>query len=273
MAIISHPTNTPHLAALKKQLPQSLLLSGAVGVGLKTIASDLAGSHLEGIIRPQNAKEEVDPSGTISVDMIRRLYHQTRAKRTSDHVIIIDDADRMSAGAQAAFLKLLEEPNEHTHFILTSHQPQKLLATIRSRVQHTNLQPINDVQTREYIKALGVDDQTKRIQLTFIASGLPAELTRLVGDDEYFTARAAIITDARTLLQASSYEKLLVAQKYQSDRANTLQLVDSAMYIIRRSLAANPQSLLIQQLEELLKVRENIAMQHNVRLQLAHFVL
>ena len=120
---------------------------------------------------------------------------------------------------------------------------------------------------------LGVEDQTKRIQLTFIASGLPAELSRLVNDDDYFAARAAIITDARTLLQASSYDKLLVAQKYQSDRTNALQLVDSAMYIIRRSLAANPQPLLVQQLEGLLNIRENIAAQHNVRLQLASFVL
>lgn len=273
MTVISHPTSALQFAALSKKLPQSLLLSGAVGVGLKTIASDLAGSHFEGLIQPQNAKEEIDPNGTIGVDAIRRLYHQTRAKRTTDHVIIIDDADRMSAGAQAAFLKLLEEPNEHTHFILTSHQPQKLLPTIRSRVQHTSVQPINDVQTREYIKALGVEDQTKRIQLTFIASGLPAELSRLVGDDNYFAARAAIITDARTLLQASSYEKLLVVQKYQSDRTNALQLVDSAMYIIRRSLAANPQPLLVQQLEGLLHIRENIATQHNIRLQLARFVL
>jgi len=273
MTIVSHPANTPQLTALKKQLPQSLLLSGVVGIGLKTTAQQLAGSHLEGIIQPQNAKEELDQNGTISVDAIRRLYHQTRAKRTADHVIIIDDADRMSAGAQAAFLKLLEEPNEHTHFILTSHQPQKLLPTIRSRVQHISLQPINDIQTREYIKMLGVEDQTKRIQLTFIASGLPAELSRLVNDDDYFAARAAIITDARTLLQASSYDKLLVAQKYQSDRTNALQLVDSAMYIIRRSLAANPQPLLVQQLEGLLNIRENIAAQHNVRLQLASFVL
>lgn len=273
MTVICHPASLLQLTAFKKQLPQSLLLSGAVGIGLKTVACDLAASRLEGIIQPQNTKEEVDQTGTIGVDMIRRLYHQTRAKRTSDHVIVIDDADRMSVGAQAAFLKLLEEPNEHTHFILTSHQPQKLLPTIRSRVQHTSLQPINDVQTREYIKSLGVEEQTKRIQLTFIASGLPAELFRLVHDDDYFAARAAIVTDARTLLQASLYEKLLVAQKYQSDRAGALQLVDSAMYIIKRSLAAHPQPLLVRQLEGLLKVRENIAMQHNIRLQLAHFVL
>ena len=88
MTIISHPANTPQLTALKKQLPQSLLLSGVVGIGLKTTAQQLAGSHLEGIIQPQNAKEELDQNGTISVDAIRRLYHQTRAKRTADHVII-----------------------------------------------------------------------------------------------------------------------------------------------------------------------------------------
>lgn len=273
MDIVSHPANDRQLKALASQLPQSLLLSGRVGIGLKTIASHLAGKQPEGIIHPKNAKDELDTNGTISVDAIRSLYHQTRAKRTTNHVIIIDDADRMSAGAQAAFLKLLEEPNEHTHFILTSHQPQKLLPTIRSRVQHVALQPLSDQQTHGFIKALGINDQTKRIQLAFIAAGLPAELSRLEQDPEYFTSQATIVTDARTLLQATTYDKLVVAQKYQTDRGASLQLIDSALYILRRTLKTTPQPTIMSQIELLLAIRENIAMQHNIRLQLSRFVL
>jgi DNA polymerase III gamma/tau subunit len=120
MESVINPTSNKQLASYRTELPQSILLTGERGVGLATIARGLAGNSLAGFIEPLNNKDEVDHDvGTISVDAIRRLYEQTRSKQTSARVIIIDDADRMSHGAQAAFLKLLEEPTIHTHFVLT----------------------------------------------------------------------------------------------------------------------------------------------------------
>jgi DNA polymerase III delta prime subunit len=123
---------------LQNNPPQSLLLSGYTGVGLLTIARALADVFITDELHPQDSKNNIDDqSGTITVEMIRGLYDKTRAKYTKKQVIIIDNADRMSHGAQSAFLKLLEEPNSQIHFILTAHAPQKLLSTIRSRVQHS----------------------------------------------------------------------------------------------------------------------------------------
>lgn len=259
---------------LQNDLPQSLLLSGHNGVGLLTIAKALAGGSISDELHPKDAKDNTDDqNGTISVEMIRGLYDKTRAKYTKKQVIIIDNADRMSHGAQSAFLKLLEEPNSQIHFILTAHTSQKLLPTIRSRVQHSVVSVLSSAQTTEFITALQVNDPKKKAQLQFIAEGLPAELTRLQSDDVYFARRAEIVGDARDLLQADTYRKLLVVQKYRSSREDALQLTESALQILRRSVSAKPQSQAVTQLERLLSTQEQITANHNISLQLAKFVL
>jgi len=272
-SLIIHPSSQKILDTLQRDLPQSLLVSGQKGTGLLTIATQLSARNLAAILQPQDAKGNLDENGTISVEMIRNLYEQTRSKHTSRQVVIIDDADRMSHGAQSAFLKLLEEPGLHMAFILTSHAPDRLLPTIRSRVQHVALRPITAAQTQALIATLDVTDATKQAQLAYIASGLPAEIHRLVNDDEVFAARAAIIGDARTFLQGTPYQKSLVVQKYKSDRPSALLLVDSATAILRRTLSAKPQQILVTQLEWLLETRENIASNYSVSLQLMQFVL
>lgn len=272
--LIVHDATRIHIENIQKDLPQSLLLSGEYGVGLKTIAKAIAGKDLAAIIQPQDKKEAIDPeNGTITVEIIRRLYDQTRSKRTSAQVIVIDNADRMSRGAANAFLKLLEEPSQHVHFILTSHEPQNLLPTIRSRVQQVTIQPVSHSQTSDYIAGLGISDATKLRQLEFIASGLPAELFRLATNDEYFSERAKLMADARDFLMADTYKKITIVQKYQSDRSRALLLIDSALVIARRSVSAKPQQSLIRQLGQLLAVREHIAANYNVKLQLTQFVL
>jgi replication-associated recombination protein RarA len=224
-------------------------------------------------LQPQDSKGNVSENGTISVEMVRRLYGQTRTKRTSQQFVIIDDADQMSHGAQSAFLKLLEEPGLHTAFILTAHSPDKLLPTIRSRVQHIALRPATSLQTQELIASFNVTNPVKLTQLLYLADGLPAEIARLIEDEESFVLRAAIIGDARELLQGTSYQKSLVVQKYRNDRVKALQLIDSAVAILRRTLSAKPQQALVVQLERLLAVREHIASNYSVSLQLMQFVL
>jgi replication-associated recombination protein RarA len=272
--LVIHPVSRRTLSSLASNLPQSLLISGERGVGLYTIASSLAGAHVAAELFPKDAKDNRDSeSGTITVEMIRHLYEQTRAKQTTDQVIIIDDADRMSHGAQSAFLKLLEEPGSHVRFILTSHQPDRLLTTIRSRLQHTALQPITGEQTLAVIANLGVTEQVKRIQLRYIADGLPAELTRLIADEELFGMWASVIGDARDFLQADAYKRSLIVQKYRSDRPAALRLVECAIKILRKTISAKPQQSMVAQLEQLLELRDRIAANQNIALQLMQFVL
>ena len=272
-SLVIHPVTKSMLAKLAANPPQSLLISGERGIGLHTIARTLAGLSVAAEIIPQDAKGNLSENGTISVEAIRKLYEQTRAKQTSQQTVIIDDADRMSHGAQSAFLKLLEEPGLHTTFILTSHFPDKLLPTIHSRVQRIALRTATTEQTKEFITASGTTDQTKAMQLLYLADGLPAEIARLTADEATFATRAAVISDAREFLQGTPYQKSLVIQKYRNDRVSALLLIDSTIAILRRTLSNKPQQTLVTQLDRLLAIRENIASNFSVSLQLMQFVL
>ena len=274
MSVVIHPSVNDTLRHLSGDMPQSLLLTGEPGVGLATIAKSLSQKALTAFIEPETSKGETDhTTGMIKIERIRELYEQTRTKQASRRIIILDDADRMSRGAQAAFLKLLEEPNESTHFILTSHAPQLLLPTIRSRVQAVHIRRATAEQTNGFIAKQGITDKTKLKQLDFLASGLPAELYRLITNEAHFRRRADIMSDARDLLTAPAYQKLLIVQKYHSDRSAALQLLDGGLTITRRSLSQKPQAALLQRLERLHDVRDRIATNQNIRLQLCAYVL
>lgn len=271
--LVLHPTSELLLTPFLHDLPHALLLHGSEGVGLGAVAQILGGESLNALLKPTNPKGDADPSGTISVEAVRQLYEQTRTKHTGSRIIVIDDADHMSLGAQSAFLKLLEEPNEGTHFILTSHRPDKLLPTIRSRVQALQILPISAEQTLHFIASLGVNDQVRRIQLRYIAEGLPAELYRLVHDDAVFESKAKVVGDARDFLQGDSYKKALIVQKYKGDRSAAVQLVESSMAILRKTMSVKPEGRIVRQLNQLLSIQEKLQANCNIALQLMQFVL
>ena len=80
---------------------------------------------------------ELDAASNNSVDNVRELLEQVRypAQMGRYKVYIIDEVHMLSTAAFNALLKTLEEPPEHVVFILATTEPQKLPATILSRVQ------------------------------------------------------------------------------------------------------------------------------------------
>jgi DNA polymerase III gamma/tau subunit len=179
----------------------------------------------------------------------------------------------MGSPAQNAFLKLLEEPGRGVYFILASHTPSQLLPTVRSRIQTFDVQPITLTQSEAILDELKVKSAQKRTQMLYMAEGLPAELRRLIDNQSYFEDRASIVRDARDLLQAKPYKKLLIAHKYKDDRENALLLLTSASNILRRSISDKPQAHTISQIENLLFAYQQIQANGNIRLCLARLVV
>lgn len=270
-----NPASDLVLSLMLRDMPQALLLTGPSGIGLGTVARHLAGQigTLNHIVLPEKDEKVDIDKGVISVDSIRRLYTQTRSIQTGNTVILIDYAERMGQQAQNAFLKLLEEPTAGVHFILATHTPSRLLPTVTSRAQSVELKPILKQQTEELLDALNVTDTKKRQQLIYMANGLPAELTRLASDEAYFTAKSVVMRDARDLLQANTYHKLLVANKYRDSRDGALALLDYVANILKHSISDKPQESLIIQLDELLYARQQIEANGNIRICLARFVI
>jgi DNA polymerase-3 subunit delta' len=75
------------------------------------------------------------PSQEISVAQIRALANFTNlsAHQGGYRVVVIHPAESMNDNSANALLKTLEEPTDQLLFILVTHKPQQLLATILSR--------------------------------------------------------------------------------------------------------------------------------------------
>ncbi len=80
---------------------------------------------------------EIDAASNRGIDEIRDLREKVRLAPTSStyKVYIIDEAHQLTQEAFNALLKTLEEPPEHTVFILATTEEHKIPATIASRAQ------------------------------------------------------------------------------------------------------------------------------------------
>lgn len=270
-----HPDTRKQIQQLSDNLPQGILLKGSSGVGLCTIARSIAGSQLANIIAPtdKDGKPTNDGSGEIRIAQIRELAAQIRGKSTTKRIIIIDDADRMNSAAQNAFLKLLEEPTQHTHFILTSHHAEQLLPTVVSRVQPSIVRDISKEQSLLFIKRLGETDARRTQQLLFLASGKPAEILRLYQSSEYFSQSAKAVEDARSFLGGQLPDRVKVVQSYHNDRPGALRMLEQAIRILDTTLRNKPTSTTIYSASQLVDIYARLQQNGNVRLQLLSFVV
>lgn len=280
MKLYINKTSKALLDSVTRNQPQGLLLYGKVGVGLRTVAESYAQSFGGIITTVLPEKNEVidTEKGVISIDSVRRLYSQTRTIEPKGRVIIIDFAEKMGLPAQNAFLKLLEEPSTGTHFILLSHSPDSLLPTILSRVQQIEIKPISSAESEKLIDSLGVKDSRKQAQLMFIADGLPAELTRLINDHEYFSHKAGVVKDAREFVTGTGYQKLLIAKKYKDSRDDALALVEFSLKQVKNTVLKSATSSgsgyeqSINVLDKLEAIHKKLTEQGNVRLQLSSVI-
>ena len=58
-------------------------------------------------------------------------------------IAVVDSADEMNVNAANALLKVLEEPPARTILLLIAHNPERILATIRSRCRRLNLRALD----------------------------------------------------------------------------------------------------------------------------------
>ena len=96
--------------------------------------------------------QEIDAASNNGVDDVRALREAARYLPARDRykIYIVDEVHMLSSAAFNALLKTLEEPPGHIKFLLATTDPQKLPATILSRVQRHNFQlvPLGKIVTR-----------------------------------------------------------------------------------------------------------------------------
>ena len=113
-------------------------------------------------------------SAFIRVDDVRTI-NEFLTKRSADNnwrIVIIDSIDDMNPASANAVLKILEEPPYKTVMMLISHNPNKLLPTIRSRCTKLVLKPLSDNAVASLLRRYRPElDETAVKGITEIASG------------------------------------------------------------------------------------------------------
>ena len=207
---------------MRQRIPHALLLQGRSGIGKLDLAKNLSQSLLcqtpdtSGMacgvcascgwfmqsnhpdyrlltpVEEGDATEDepaaIKKSGKknqISIDQVRELasFMELSSHHSSGpRIVLIYPAEALNPSSANALLKMLEEPPVGMMFILVSHQPQRLLPTIRSRCQKIDMPVPTHKVAMAWLNQQGIIDADER--LTY-AGGAPLGL--LQGSDINYT--------------------------------------------------------------------------------------
>ena len=145
---------------INKNTPNSLILIGEKGIGLKKIALKMASCLVDKNIDSDEIKKILkthDMNISPYILLIEKIWMEDKKRYKNkiyredltyindffvtkdDHwqkrVCVINAIDDLSNDGVNSLLKIIEEPNSNSHFIIINHNQKALTATIRSRSQ------------------------------------------------------------------------------------------------------------------------------------------
>lgn len=212
------PRTTPHLIGHQRAaeyflqhlrthtLPHAWILAGGKGNGKATLAYHFArcllagqeslemseshpvfrrvaaGSHADLLVlEPEYDEKKEEQKREISVENARGIaeFLAKTAGEGAWRVVIVDSADELNINAANAILKILEEPPPRTVLFLVSHNPGKLLPTIRSRCRLLALPPLSAEEYRQVMRSHAPEMESETVSrlgaLTRYSPGLALE--------------------------------------------------------------------------------------------------
>lgn len=202
------------------RIPHAWLIGGAQGIGKATLAFRLArfvlvhsdpaaqavqsadslyvdqdhpvarqvanGSHGGLLTLERTVNDKGTMRTVITVDESREtigFFGSTAASVGGWRVCVVDTVDELNANASNALLKILEEPPARSLFLLISHAPARVLATIQSRCRKLPLRPLDtDDVVRAAAEAAGLNRSDQKLgEAADAAEGSVARALTLIG--------------------------------------------------------------------------------------------
>ena len=130
----------------------------------------------------------------VSIDQIRAVQEYF-SQLGEEKVVVFENVEDATDGAKNSLLKMLEEPEEKSHMILLSSNPQKLLETILSRVRKFQFPPLGEKKTATLIKEkFGVWEEYPSFDSFFFEKGSGEEARREFDKDLDAVSEALILS-------------------------------------------------------------------------------
>ena len=168
-------------------LPHAIIINGPVGVGKRSLVSDLTNNILLYGLNDQILKEHIKlidsknhpdlyelDKDTIKVgDISRRKddkWDSEKGKRdaisflnltpsiSKNKVLLMHNVDNMTLASQDALLKSLEEPAAFSYILMTTSRPHSLKSTIYSRCQTVNIKNPSREEINSWLEGQGLSD-------------------------------------------------------------------------------------------------------------------
>ncbi|MDT8715779.1 DNA polymerase III subunit delta' [Clostridium sp. 19966] len=215
-------------------LSHAHLIIGEEGIGKSLIAKELAVR----IIGKTEIKPYVDimefrvskTKKSIGVEDIRGIIEEISKKpfEGDKKAIIVYQGHKMTAAAQNAFLKTIEEPPAGVFIIILSEDSEAILDTIKSRCQMHKLTSLSKDEMMGFIDKnyTEISDEEKISAMNF-AEGVPGRCDHFIKDNDFKILRSTaleLIIDINKLSDAEfeKYLDFLVKNKDMSEEIFSL---------------------------------------------------
>lgn len=186
---------------------------------------------------PSNVSEIESDHGKIKVDQIREIEDLTKTKAVKDRFIAVKQAETMNEAAQNAFLKLLEEPKEHYHFVLFTNSISALLETILSRAEIYIMRQENPLD-----QPLNANEETQKLAKKLIS----ANFQELIG-------LANELTDKKL---------------HKNPREDAKKVLSTAIEILYKSYFKTKNPKFLKKLAQLIECHKNITANGHIKLHI-----